>query len=254
MEITAVQALLIALWVALVQSRGIGYATLTLRFSPLMTGLVCGIVLNDIQGAMIITAAIQLMYMGIFAPGGGMPSEPAVATAIAVPTALASGMTPEQAVVIAVPVGLLGGYLYQFRFFINTFIIKLTDKYAEELNDKGLFLSIIVLPILVAFVIYVPTMYLTLMMGVDWVVELTKSQGGGILFKALSVVGAGLSSIGIALTLHVIGKKSYLVFFFLAYYMAIILKPLGVTTVTYAIIGTLIAAIFILAQNKDEFN
>lgn len=254
MEISAVQALLIALWVALVQSRGIGYATLTLRFSPLMTGLVCGLVLNNVADAMIITAAIQLMYMGVFAPGGAMPAEPAVATAIAVPTALASGLTPEQAVVIAVPVGLLGGYLYQFRFFINTFIIKLTDKYAEELNDKKLFVSIIVLPILVAFLIYVPVMYIALQYGIDWIVNLTASNEGGIIFRALSVIGGGLSAIGIALTLHVIGKRSYLVFFLLAYYMAIALKPLGISTVTYAIFGTLLATIFIYAQNADEFN
>lgn len=254
MQISTVQALLIALWVALVQSRGIGYATLTLRFSPLMTGLVCGIVLNNVQDAMIITAAIQLMYMGVFAPGGGMPSEPAVATALAVPTALLSGMTPEQAVVIAVPVGLLGGYLYQLRFFVNTFVIKLTDKYAEELNDSKLFVSIILLPILVAFLIYVPVMFVALRYGIDWIIALTESAQGGAVFKALSVVGGGLSSLGIALTLHVIGKKNYLVFFLLAYFMSIIFKPLGVSTVTYAIIGTLIAAIFIFAQNADEFN
>lgn len=254
MEITAIQALLIALWVALVQSRGIGYATLTLRFSPLMTGLVCGLVLNNVADAMMITAAIQLMYMGVFAPGGGMPSEPAVATAIAVFTALASGMTPEQAVVIAVPVGLLGGYLYQFRFFLNTFIIKLTDKYAEEVNDQKLFISIIVLPILVAFLIYVPVMFVGLRFGIEWITSVTASTEGTIIFRALSTIGGGLAAIGIALTLHVIGKKSYLVFFLLAYYMAIALKPLGISTVTYAIFGTLMAAIFIFAQNADEFN
>lgn len=73
------QALIIAIWVAIVMSRGIGYATLTLRFSPLMTGLVVGIVTGHITEAMIITAAIQLVYMGAVAPGGALPSEPAIA-------------------------------------------------------------------------------------------------------------------------------------------------------------------------------
>ena len=35
---SVVQALLIALFVAAVESRALGYATLTMRFSPLMAG------------------------------------------------------------------------------------------------------------------------------------------------------------------------------------------------------------------------
>lgn len=94
-----------------------GGATLTLRFSPLMTGFVVGVVMGDIAGAMKITAALQLIYMGVFSPGGSMPSEPSIAAAIAVPVALLGNMNPEAAVAVAVPVGLMGSYLYQFRFF-----------------------------------------------------------------------------------------------------------------------------------------
>ena len=46
-----------------------------------------------------------------------MPSEPAIAAAIAVPVALLGDMKPEAAIAVAVPVGLLGSYLYQFRIF-----------------------------------------------------------------------------------------------------------------------------------------
>ena len=40
--LSAMQSLLIAIWVAAVMSRGLGGMTLTLRFSPLMTGFICG--------------------------------------------------------------------------------------------------------------------------------------------------------------------------------------------------------------------
>ena len=95
MELTIVQALLIALWVALIESRCLGYATLTLRFSPLMTGFVCGVVMGNVSEAMIVTATIQLIYMGAAAPGGTLPSEPAIAAAIAVPVALIGDLSPE---------------------------------------------------------------------------------------------------------------------------------------------------------------
>lgn len=100
--LSAWQSLLIALWVAAVMSRSLlGGATLTLRFSPLMTGLVVGVVMGDVAGAMVITAAIQLIYMGVFSPGGTMPSEPAVAASIAVPVALLGNMDPEAAIAVA---------------------------------------------------------------------------------------------------------------------------------------------------------
>lgn len=113
--LSVAKSLLIALWVAGVMSRWLlGGASLTLRFSPLMTGLVVGIVMGRVADAMIVTASLQLIYMGVFSPGGSMPSEPAVAAAI------------------AVPVGFLGSYLYQFRFFLNTFIGKKTDVAIEK--------------------------------------------------------------------------------------------------------------------------
>lgn len=63
--LSVMQSLLIALWVAAVMSRWLGGgATLTLRFSPLMTGLVVGIVMGDVAQAMIVTAALQMIYMG----------------------------------------------------------------------------------------------------------------------------------------------------------------------------------------------
>lgn len=251
MEIQIWQSFLIALWVALVQSRiFFGLATLTLRFSPMMTGLVCGIILGDVPNAMMITATIQMLYMGVVAAGGSMPSEPCVAAAIAVPVALLGGLDPEAAVVIAIPVGLLGGYLYQFRFFLNTFIIKLTDKNAENLDDRALGRSILLYPTLAAFALYVPFMFITLQFGAGVIADFVNANASGAFFHILTVIGGGLAAIGIALTVYVIGKKSYIAFFLLAYFMAVVLKSLGVTMVTYAIIGCIIAFLFELIKNE----
>lgn len=245
-SLSAGQALIIAIWVALVESRALGYATLNLRFSPLMTGLIVGLVMGDVSTAMIITASIQLIYMGMIAPGGTMPSEPAVATAISVPVAILGGLQPTEAIAVAVPVGLLGSYLYQFRFFLNTFVVRLTDKYAEQLNDRGLTLSIIVIPTIISFVLFVPTMFIALYYGAPVIAGFTSSLSGGLLFHILDVIGGGLAALGIALILKVIGKKQYLVFFLLAYFMSVMLKSLGINTVTYAIVGVIVAYLFIL--------
>ncbi|HBA2691973.1 TPA: PTS sugar transporter subunit IIC, partial [Enterococcus faecium] len=101
--LSVVQSLLIALWVAAVMSRWLGGgATLTLRFSPLMTGLVVGLIMGEVAQAMIVTAALQMIYMGGFSPGGSMPAEPSIAAAIAVPVALLGDLSPEAAIAVAV--------------------------------------------------------------------------------------------------------------------------------------------------------
>ena len=57
--LSVVQSLLIALWVAAVMSRWLGGgATLTLRFSPLMTGLVVGLIMGEVAQAMIVTGSV----------------------------------------------------------------------------------------------------------------------------------------------------------------------------------------------------
>lgn len=251
--LSVVQSLLIALWVAAVMSRWLGGgATLTLRFSPLMTGLVCGIVMGDVTNAMIVTAALQLIYMGVFSPGGSMPSEPAIAAAIAVPVALLGNLTPEAAIGVAVPVGLLGSYLYQFRFFLNTFLGKYTDKAVEKMDDGAIQRSIIWYPTIASFLLFVPLVFGALYWGAPVIADLIVQLKETVVIHVLEVVGGGLAAIGISTTIYVIGRKDYLVFFLLAYFMSVILKPLNVTMVTYAIIGVLVAAIFVMVTKNNN--
>ncbi len=239
------QSLIIALWVAAVMSRWLlGGATLTLRFSPLMTGLVCGIVMNQVKEAMIVTAALQLIYMGVFSPGGSMPSEPCVAAAIAVPVALLGDLDATEAVAIAVPVGLLGGYLYQFRFFLNTFVGQATDKAVEKMDERAIRRSIITYPTLVSFALYVPLIFIALYLGVPLIADAIAALEGTAFIHILQVVGNGLAAIGIATTIYVIGRKDLMVFFFLAYFMSVNFASLKITMVTYAILGVIIAVIY----------
>lgn len=247
--LSVLQSLLIALWVAAIMSRWLGGgATLTLRFSPLMTGLVVGIIMGEVPQAMIVTAALQMIYMGVFSPGGSMPAEPSIAAAIAVPVALLGNLKSEAAIAVAVPVGLLGSYLYQLRFFINTFLGKYTDKAVDELNSRAIVRSIIYYPTTASFLLFVPLVFIALFLGAPVIADVINVLEGTVVIHVLEVVGGGLAAIGIATTIYVIGRKDYMVFFFLAYFMSIVFKTLEVTMVTYAIFGVLIALIFIQSQ------
>jgi len=247
------QALIIGIWVALIQGRLWGGAiTLNMRFSPLVTSLFIGIVLGDIPLAVATGGAIQLLTMGQVAPGGQMPSEPNVAAAIAVPITIMSGLTPEASLAIAVPVGILGGYLYQFRLFLNTFPLRYLEKKAENLKEGQFWFATFIVPQIVSLVIHVPIIFIALYYGAEIVADFVTQLQGGLLFHVLDVVGGALGAVGIALLLRIIGRKDYLWFFFLAFIGFYMLAPLEISTVTWAIIGVLIAGIYALVTGRDS--
>jgi len=245
------QALLIALWVALVESRILGFATLTMRFSPLMTGMMVGFIMGDIKQAMIVTAAIQLVYMGFVAPGGALPAEPAIGTAIAVPVALLGNMSPQGAIAIAVPVALLGSYLYQFRFFLNTFALKPMDKFAADANVHGLRFAIIGIPTIISFCLFIPLIFIALYFGAPVISGVVSSIQHGTVIHVLNSVGGGLAALGIAIIMQVIGKKTLLPFFFLAYFMSVAFAKLDINMTIYAVFGALFAIIYVMLSHKE---
>ena len=235
------QALLIAIFVAAVESRALGYATLTMRFSPLMAGFVVGLVLGNMPLAMVTTATIQLIYMGVVAPGGAMPSEPCISAAVAVSAAVIGNLEPEAAVAIAVPVGLLGSYLYQLRFFLNTFAIQKMDQYAAWIGG---------VPVIISFALFVPLMFIALYLGAPVISDFMNAISNGPVLHVLSTIGGGLAALGIAITMHVIGNRKLLVFFFLAYFLQVVTASASLTMITWAVFCVIVGICYGLFTEK----
>ena len=80
-----------------------------IQFSNLVTsGVLAGLVLGKPIEGLMIGGTIQLIYVGVIAPGGNFPTDSAIAGACVAPIALMTGMKPSVAVtLLAVPVGLL---------------------------------------------------------------------------------------------------------------------------------------------------
>ncbi len=243
------QALAISIWCWFILAR-VSLATLQLRYGTLMTALVVGIVMGDIPGALMVGAAVQLVLFNVGGAGGTASAEPSIATAIAVPVALISGLEATQVAPIAIPVGILGSYLYQGRHFINTYIMKIVDKHAKNLNTKGLNRTIIGYPLLTAFILVVPIMFITLYYGAPLIADFSEKYIQGTLAHVLDVIGGGLAVTGLAAGMVVIGKDQYLIFFVLSYFLTVNLS--GINVLTWAIIGAVIAAIYIMSRDHDK--
>ncbi len=114
--------------------------------------------------------------------------------------------------------------------------------------------SIILYPTVASFLLFVPLVFIALYLGAPLIADVIKALEGTVVIHILEVVGGGLAAIGIATTVYVIGRKDYLVFFFLAYFMSVVLKSLDITMVTYAIFGIIIALIFVQSQKGNKYS
>src|SRR5699024_5013678 len=122
---------------------------------PLFGAMLIGIVLGDLPQAMVVGAAIQVIYMGVIQPGGNIPTDQVLATFIAVPIALQSNLDPSVAVTLAVPVGLLGVLLDYIRRTVNAVWIHMADSYAEKANANGVMKAHFLYPTLSLILIYI---------------------------------------------------------------------------------------------------
>lgn len=93
----------------------IGYAVTHALRQPLFSSVLIGLIMGDITQAVIIGSAIQILYIGLVAAGSNLPADDCLAGLIAIPLALNTGLSPTLAIAIAVPIGVMGVFLDQFR-------------------------------------------------------------------------------------------------------------------------------------------
>ena len=134
----------------------VGYAFTHALRQPLVAALWIGLIMGDVKQAIIIGAAVQILYIGLVAAGSNLPADDCLAGLIAIPIALSAGMTSAQAITLAVPVGVLGVFLDQIRKTVNVVFVHMGDKYAEDGNAKGIVICNVVLPTILSFFMRFP--------------------------------------------------------------------------------------------------
>lgn len=241
-QVTVVQAILIGLFYWFKGTR-LGYTfAVTLLFTPLPAALWVGIVLHNIPVAMVVGASLQLIYLGIIAPGGAVPSDPTLAALIACTVAVKTGLDASAAVALAVPVGLLGIQLGNVEFIINSFFAHMADKYAENANTRGIYMAGLVYPNLLKLVLYALPLTLIIYLGTPYVNTLMAAIPKPLM-NGFSVAGGMLPALGFAITVSIIGRKYLLPYFiaafFLVAYTKIEIMPLAITGVFVAYLHVL---------------
>ena len=153
------QILLIALFIYLgsigsIIGNTLGWYTLG---RPLIASLVVGLIMGDVQSALVVGIPLQIMYMGSVTPGGAVAWDLSYATYIGVAGALflGQGMDTTQLIGLGVLFAGIGGFvgqlMWNLSYACNLPLNLVAERYAKEGDAKKMYIPNTVLGQLIGF-------------------------------------------------------------------------------------------------------
>lgn len=208
---------------------------------PLIAGTIVGFILGDVTKGMLIGATINALYIGAVTPGGAMAADLNFAGYVGTAIAMVTNVSPEAAVTLAVPLGLVGTFAWQLFATVGVVFAHAADRYAKEANIPGLTFMLMGAPQIVAFILRFIPAFLVLYYGAtaaNNIVALIPAW----LDKALVVIGGMLPALGMAVLLKMLTKDyRFLAFFIIGFFAVAALKlpilPISIIGVAIALIN-----------------
>lgn len=242
MQITLFQAILVGVVYYCASSFWLhGWQTVT---RPFIGATLVGLVLGDPTQGAIVGANIQLVYMGWMLVGGGVTTDSAFAGVVATAIAITGDLDVSAALALAVPLGVIGSWVWPLRNTINTFIMHLGDKAAAEANLKKIQLYNVWIPQIPLFAITAIPTTLAVYFGADAIVSVYSGLGESVI-AIINTLGGVLPALGIAITLKFIMKKSLIPYFFLGF---LLVATLGMSILTVTFFAIIVAALYTLPR------
>ncbi|WP_278547454.1 PTS mannose/fructose/sorbose/N-acetylgalactosamine transporter subunit IIC [Megamonas funiformis] len=254
MEISWLQAIILGIFACLASMPGMG-GTVIGNYTlgrPLVGGLVCGIILGDIQSGILIGTAMQVVYIALVTPGGMVSADVRAVSYIGIPLAMIAvksmgidAGSPEGmalATSFGSMVGTLGTVLFYGTATINLAWQHIGWKAVERGEFHKLYMVDMGLPWISHIICsFLPTLIMC-KMGAP-MVELIKVYlpMDGLAMQTLFTVGALLPAVGVAILLKQVAD-SFLDFipFFLGFALA---AGMGLNLIGAAIVGGMFAII-----------
>ena len=216
---------------------------------PIVAGFLTGLVMGDPVTGTIIGATINLIYLGHLNVGGSMPSDMAVAGYIGTALAIATNVSTEVALAIAVPLGLLGTIWCVGKMTIDSFFVHWADSYAAKGDEKGVMLMNWLPSAVMMLVFKVIVAVVILMAGVPLMESFLNVVQGTNILHALEVVGGLLPALGIGLNLRAILKNETMPFLLVGF---LLVAYFQISIVGVAMFGLVFALIYMQMNQKED--
>lgn len=240
-----IQALLLAITANLASGRV--WSPITWPFCyPLVNGTVVGIILGDPLLGLMAGATINLAYIGWISAGGTMPSNIGIAGVYGTAITVLAKASPDLAITLAIPIGLLGVLLWNLQMTLNVFWVHRLDANAENGEINKIFFNAWLFPQLTALAVNGTPAFILMILGGDFFNRLL-GQIPQSFVNALSVTGNLLPALGVAMLLNYLGKKKMIPYFVIGFFLTTFLD---LSMMAIAILGGCLAVI-IYYQNSN---
>lgn len=212
-----------------------GWYTLT---RPLVSGMIVGLILGDVQTGIIVGVAVQAVYIAMITPGGTMPADLNFVAYPAIALGILSGASTEVAVTLAASIGILGTILFNLMMVLNTFWNHKADKAVERGDMDGVIRANGVYPQITCFLMrFIPT-FLAVYFGAQYIQGLVTATPK-VIIDIMSVLGGMLPALGIGILLQQIITKKTMFVYLLTGFIAVVFLKLNM--IALAIVGSLLA-------------
>lgn len=237
-----VTALLVACWAGICALDDIG--TQMIR-RPLLIAPVVGLIMGDLETALIIGATLEVMWMGIGNVGAYSAPDMISGTAIGTALGIAAGEAAT-AVALAVPTSLLAQQLLILYRSGVCALNPIAERWAAS-GDFDKIFRIHYIPMLIAFSIRAIPTFLAVYYGADIIAQAVAALPAKVI-TGLNVAGKIIPAIGIGLLMLMMIKKAELWTFLIAGFTLAVYLKLSVLPIT--LIALPLALIYDLAVSK----
>ncbi len=224
-----------------------GYFAFFFIASPIVVGVVAGLIYGNLTQGLIIGGGIAAAFAGIIAPGGNLPTDSALAATTVIPIALATGLTAEQAIAFAVPMGLLGSFVTNLRKMINVIFVHRADEYAQKGNLAGITRCAVIWPPIIEIPLLFLPVFLVVMFGQDAMLAFMNMVPEWVM-HGLEVAGGVMPAIGFALIMNMIGKPNMVPYTIIGF---ILVKALGLNTLTAGVLCGCVAILLVMQKRQN---
>lgn len=242
-----VQALLIGIWAGIA---GIDmFDGLTHVHRPIVTGLVVGIILGDMETGLIVGASLELVFMGMVPLAGAQPPNVVIGGIIGTSIAIIGGLDAQAAVGIAIPFAVAAQAGITLLFTAFSPLMHKADKYAEAGDTKAIE-KINYLGMAILFVSYFICAFLPIFFGADKAAEIV-AMVPTFIIDGLKVAGGVMPAIGFAILIKIMLKKEYVAFLIGGF---VLVAYFNVPILGLALIGFAIAMYDYFARENQATN
>ncbi len=213
MEPSIFQILLVAIWTGFA---GVDlFDGLTHIHRPLVSGMVIGLILGDLQTGLITGATLELIFLGAMPVGGAQPPNVVIGGVAGTVLAITSGLSPTAAVGIAIPFAVFVQGLITLYFTIFVPVMHWVDRQIEAGKGESAIPRANYFGMLVLFVMYA---------FVAMIITIGGTQSAALLNRmpewvthGLSVGGGMLTAVGLAILLKIMFSMRYAVYLALGF-------------------------------------